>query len=126
MPVEIRLATAPRVFSEPAPGATSRTTGHFDHEPVTSSRLPAAIRARPAAVDPLLKLLRENAALKPAQLASLLGIPEAQVFDQIKAFEKDRVILGYRTVLNEEKLGRDIVRAVIDHDHHAAVSWNRQ
>lgn len=65
-------------------------------------------------MDPLLKLIRENAALKPSQLAALLGTPEAEVVARIKAFEQDRVILGYRTVLNEEKLGRDIVRAVIE------------
>jgi DNA-binding Lrp family transcriptional regulator len=65
-------------------------------------------------MDPLLKLLRDNAALKPSQLASLLGLPEAEVAARIKAFEEDRVILGYRTVLNEEKLGRDLVRAVIE------------
>jgi DNA-binding Lrp family transcriptional regulator len=65
-------------------------------------------------MDPLLKLLRDNAALKPSQLASLLGQPEAEITARIKALEQDRVILGYRTVLNEEKLGRDIVRAVIE------------
>jgi DNA-binding Lrp family transcriptional regulator len=65
-------------------------------------------------VDPLLKLLRENAALKPNQLAALLGIPESEVVSRIRTFEEERVILGYRTVLNEEKLGRDIVRAVIE------------
>lgn len=65
-------------------------------------------------MDPLLKLLRDNAALNPTQLSALLGIPEPEVVAQIKTFEHDRVILGYRTVLNEEKLGRDIVRAVIE------------
>ncbi|MBX3745596.1 MAG: Lrp/AsnC family transcriptional regulator [Verrucomicrobiae bacterium] len=65
-------------------------------------------------MDPLLKLLRENAALSPERLASLLGLPEAQVRERIRAYEADRVILGYRTVLNEEKLGREMVRAVIE------------
>ena len=65
-------------------------------------------------MDPLLKLLRDNAALSSSQLASLLGRTEAEVTAQIRAFEQDRVILGYRTVLNEEKLGRDLVRAVIE------------
>lgn len=65
-------------------------------------------------MDPLLKLLRENAALKPVQLASLLGVPEAEVVARIRGYEQDRVILGYRTVLNEEKLGRDVVRAMIE------------
>ena len=65
-------------------------------------------------MDPLLKLLHDNAALKPAQLAAMLNLSEADVAAKIKAYEADQVILGYRAVLNEEKLGRDIVRAVIE------------
>ena len=65
-------------------------------------------------MDPLLKLLRENAALKPAQLATLLNRPESEVATQIKTYETSQVILGYRTVLNEEKLGVDRVKAVIE------------
>jgi DNA-binding Lrp family transcriptional regulator len=65
-------------------------------------------------MDPLLKLIHENAALKPAQLAAMLNLSEAEVTAKIKAYERDGVILGYRTVLNEEKLGVEIVRAVIE------------
>ena len=65
-------------------------------------------------MDALLKLLRENASLKPAQLAALLNLPEADVTAKIKAYEADQVILGYRTIVNEEKLGLEIVRAVIE------------
>ncbi len=65
-------------------------------------------------MDPLLKLLHENAALKPAQLSSMLNQPEADVVAKIKEYEADHVILGYRTILNEEKLGVEIVRAVIE------------
>jgi DNA-binding Lrp family transcriptional regulator len=65
-------------------------------------------------MDPLLKLLHDNAALRPAQLAVLLGRPEAEVASAIKAYEADQVILGYRAILNEEKLGVDSVRAVIE------------
>jgi DNA-binding Lrp family transcriptional regulator len=65
-------------------------------------------------MDPLLKLLHDNAALKPAQLAKMLNSSEAEVAAKIKTYEENRVILGYRTVLNEEKLGVDIVRAVIE------------
>ena|ERR1051326_7414050 len=65
-------------------------------------------------MDPLLKLLRENAALTPNQLSKMLNIPEPEVVARIAAYEKDRVILGYRTILNEEKLGVELVRAVIE------------
>ena len=65
-------------------------------------------------MDSLLKLLQENAALKPAQLAARLSVPEAEVTAKIKTYEADKVILGYRTILNEEKLGVEVVRAVIE------------
>ena len=65
-------------------------------------------------MDQLLKLLRDNAALKPAQISALLNVPEAEVIAKIKTYEADQVILGYRTILNEEKLGVDVVRAVIE------------
>ena len=65
-------------------------------------------------MDSLLKLLRENAALKPAQLAAMLNTTESDVASKIKAYEKDQIILGYRTILNEEKLGLELVRAVIE------------
>lgn len=67
-----------------------------------------------AGMDPLLKLLQENAALKPDQLAMMFNLSEAQIAAKIKAYEKDQVILGYRAVLNEEKIGAEVVRAVIE------------
>jgi DNA-binding Lrp family transcriptional regulator len=65
-------------------------------------------------MDPLLKLLHDNAALKPAQLALMLNMSEPEVSATIKAYETNHIILGYRTILNEEKLGLEIVRAVIE------------
>ena len=65
-------------------------------------------------MEPLLKLLHENATLKPAQLAAMLNMPEAEVAAKIKGYESDQVILAYRTILNEEKLGMESVRAVIE------------
>src|SRR3989442_12557111 len=65
-------------------------------------------------MEPLLKLLRDNAGLTPAQLSKILNLSEEEVASRIKAYEKDNVILGYRAVLNEERLGVDLVRAVIE------------
>ena len=73
-------------------------------------------------MDPLLKLLRDNAALKPAQLASLLNLPEGEVAAKIKTYETEQVILGSRTVLNEEKVGANLVRAVIEVDELSVLS----
>jgi DNA-binding Lrp family transcriptional regulator len=65
-------------------------------------------------MDPLLKLLHENATLRPSQLAAMLDMPETEVVAKTKAYEAEQVILAYRTILNEEKLGIEIVRAVIE------------
>jgi DNA-binding Lrp family transcriptional regulator len=65
-------------------------------------------------MDSLLTLLQDNAALRPSQLAAMLNLSEAEVTAKIKAYEADQVILGYRTVLNEEKLGVEVVRALIE------------
>jgi DNA-binding Lrp family transcriptional regulator len=65
-------------------------------------------------MDPLLKLLRENASLQPAQLAQMLNISEKEVLSTTKRYEQEQVILGYRTILNEERLGLERVRAVIE------------
>ena len=62
----------------------------------------------------ILKLLRDNAALRPDELGMMVNLPAAEVAAKIKAYEQDEVILGYRTILNEEKLGVEVVRAVIE------------
>ncbi len=65
-------------------------------------------------MDALLKLLHENAALKPAQLAAMLNLTEAEVTAKIKQYETVGVILGYRAILHEERAGVETVRAVIE------------
>jgi DNA-binding Lrp family transcriptional regulator len=65
-------------------------------------------------MEAILKLLRENAALMPAQLAAMLDLTPAEVMAKIKMAEDQELILGYQAVLNEEKLGIEMVRAVIE------------
>src|SRR5207247_10870233 len=48
------------------------------------------------------------------KLSRMLDRPEAEIVARIKEYEKEQVILGYRTLLNEEKLGVDLIRAVIE------------
>ncbi len=65
-------------------------------------------------MEPLLKLLRENASYSSAQLAQLLGMEESEVKTRIQALEDDRTILGYMALINDEKIQVDRVRAVIE------------
>lgn len=65
-------------------------------------------------MDPLLKLLVKDATLAPSGLAALLGCSEIEVRGRMQKLAEDRVILGYRAVLNESKLGNERVRAMIE------------
>ena len=65
-------------------------------------------------MDELLKLLRDDASLTPAQIGDRLNLPETEVEAKIKEYESNGVILGYRAVINEEKLNVELVRAVIE------------
>ncbi len=65
-------------------------------------------------MDALLNLLRESAANTPAEMASLLGWSEAEVRSRIRELESSRRILGYRAVMNEDQIGSDRVRAMIE------------
>ena len=65
-------------------------------------------------MEPLLKLLRENASYSSAQLAQLLDMEESEVKTWIQALEDDRTILGYMALINDEKIPVDRVRAVIE------------
>ena len=67
-----------------------------------------------AAMNPLIKLLLEGGGLSTAQMAQVLNLTEAEVNRQLDQLKKDRLLLGWRPVLNlaEEEAG--VVRAVIE------------
>lgn len=65
-------------------------------------------------MDSLLKLIKEDASLTAAQLGKLLNVPELEIQQRLAKLRADQVILGSRTILNEEKLGVERVRAVIE------------
>jgi DNA-binding Lrp family transcriptional regulator len=65
-------------------------------------------------MDPLLKLLEEHALRSHDQLAKMLNLSADEVQRRIKAYEDDQVILGYKAVINDDKLDTDLVKAVIE------------
>ena len=62
----------------------------------------------------VLDLLENDARLSVKTMASMLEENEAKIADLIKQLEKDKVILGYSTMINWEKAGYDGVTAMID------------
>lgn len=66
------------------------------------------------AMDPLLRLLEENALLTPEKIAQQLNIKPAEVKKKIERYEKEQIILGYKAVINDDKLNLEHVKAVIE------------
>ena len=65
-------------------------------------------------MDPLLKLLEEHALRTPSDLAKMLNLPAPEVARRIKQYETDKVILGYKAVIDDDKVDTDLVKAVIE------------
>jgi len=65
-------------------------------------------------MDPLLKLLEEHALRSKEELAKMLNLEADEVGRRIQQYEKNKVILGYKAVINDDKVDSDLVKAVIE------------
>ena len=66
-------------------------------------------------MDKILSILMENPRLTDAQIAAMAGLSEEEVGEKIAAYEKSGVIVGYKTVINREKLEHsEKVTAIIE------------
>ena len=62
----------------------------------------------------LLQLLEDDCTLTQAQLASMADMPEAEVAAAIKKYEEDKVILGYKAIVDWDRTERESVTALIE------------
>jgi len=62
----------------------------------------------------LLQLLESDCTLKPDQLAAMTGLTAEEVKAEIKKMEEDRLILGYRAVVDWDRTEREAVTALIE------------
>jgi len=65
-------------------------------------------------MDPILQILESNAVASPEVIAEQLKLTPAQVRARIRELEEEKVILGYRALVHDEKAGRNPVRAIIE------------
>ena len=65
-------------------------------------------------MEPLLKLLRQNALESPRNLAKMLDMDEAAVRARIEEYERKGIIRGYQAVVNEDQLHLNVVHAAIE------------
>ncbi len=65
-------------------------------------------------MDELLTLLRKNALESPRNLARMLDTTEDDIKARIAGYEQAEIIRGYQAIVNEDKLGLERVRSVIE------------
>ena len=62
----------------------------------------------------ILDILEKNAKVTVAEVAAMAGITEKEAASSIAEYEKKRVILGYKAMVNWDKTDRDFVAVMID------------
>jgi len=65
-------------------------------------------------LDEILKILQNDARATTKQIATMTGIPGAEVARYIKQAEKDQVILKYKAIVNWDKVRDEEVWALIE------------
>ena len=62
----------------------------------------------------ILQILEGNARLNDADIARMVGMDAAEVTELIAGLERKGIIRSYKTVINYEKAGIEVVQAIID------------
>ncbi len=62
----------------------------------------------------ILKLLEDNARLTAQQIASMLGMAPQAVEEIISELEQNRIILGYQTMVDWDRMEDELVTALIE------------
>ena len=62
----------------------------------------------------ILKALEKNSRMDIHELAIMLGCEEVDVMNEISAMEREKIICGYHTLINWDKVGQDRLKALIE------------
>ena len=62
----------------------------------------------------LLSILEKNSRISHSEIAVMLGTTEDAVKEEIKKLEDEKIILGYRTLINWEQVEKDTIKAYIE------------
>jgi DNA-binding Lrp family transcriptional regulator len=63
-------------------------------------------------MDKLLKILKDNARLSTKELSAMLNRSEAEIINQISELEKNGIIKGYKTLINEQKINAGVTALI--------------
>lgn len=62
----------------------------------------------------ILQLIEKNSHLSTAEIAVMTDLTEDEVKAEIRAMEKEKVICGYHTIINWDKVDEELVTALIE------------
>ncbi len=62
----------------------------------------------------IIEILKKDARIAPEQIATMTNKSVAEVKEIIEKLEKDQIILGYKPIINEDKIDTDTVSALIE------------
>ena len=65
-------------------------------------------------MEKLLELLEQDCTMSVDQIAAAAGIPLAEAKEAIANYEKDRTILGYKAIIDWDRLRPETVTALIE------------
>lgn len=65
-------------------------------------------------VESVLKLLLEGEAVEASAMASILGVGEEKIREALEQLERDRILLGWRPVINPKSVAENEVQALIE------------
>ena len=62
----------------------------------------------------ILELLDKDSRLTADEISSMLGISKDEVESTIREFEEQKIILGYKTIIDWERADREVLTAIIE------------
>ncbi|MBI4318247.1 MAG: Lrp/AsnC family transcriptional regulator [Chloroflexi bacterium] len=62
----------------------------------------------------ILEILEKDARTTPEQIATMLNMSVEKVQETVEQLERDKVIIRYKTIVNWEKTGKEMVSALIE------------
>lgn len=65
-------------------------------------------------MDQILSLLSHDARMTPAKIAEIIGSTEEEVHARIHEYEQKNIILGYKALIDHDKLEEETVTALIE------------
>ena len=65
-------------------------------------------------MDQILSLLSHDARMTPAKIAEIIGSTEEEVRARIHEYEQKNIILGYKALIDQDKLDDETVTALIE------------